>query len=189
MTAESTFVETPATLAPETLPNLEDLADEPTGPFSVGWYKADVIEGYSTRSGKQFVTEDVVSQKGDSRNLRVCVKVTPASGDSRNFQFQFNYRASDWTPERIEFIKEMRKDMAGVKNWPDRDAQRTSLALAKIGQFQKAIGFQLPILNGALLAGPLVDKKLDVRLVINPDGYNDVQSFATPGKFTPKARS
>src|SRR5215471_20403939 len=62
-------------LTAESLPDLGDYADEPGGPLPRGWYQADAIEGYATRSGKEKFTEDVLSNDGASRNLRVCFAV------------------------------------------------------------------------------------------------------------------
>src|SRR4051812_21561578 len=102
-------------LAAEVLPSLTDMAEEVGGPLPRGWYKAEVIEGYSTRKGTQFITGDAVSKRGDSRNLTICLKLTPQKGEPRNTFTRLNYRPADFTPERIAFIKEMRDEMKGVK--------------------------------------------------------------------------
>lgn len=168
-------------LAVEALPDLSDVADEPSIPFK-GWARAKTLEGYSTRAGKQRNTEDVPSQDGASRNLRVCFAVSTGRGNEViNLQAQFNYRANDFSPERVAFIKEVRKDMAGVEHWPDKDAQRTSLSLAKIGQFQAA-GASLNLVKGAGFAvAGLFDQEFDVYVGTDKNGYSTINQYAKAG--------
>lgn len=189
-----TFVESPDvqlgdSLATETLPDLSDFADEPGGALQPGWYKAVIIEGYATRKGKQLTTEDVTSKDGASRNLRIAFQVSPLRGDSRNLINGFNYRPADFTPERLAWIKEKRAEYAGVQGkWADADAQRSSLAVAKLGQFQAALGFRFATTpSGSIVIGPLVGKELDVHVRIDKNGYNEVNEYAPAGTRTPKA--
>jgi hypothetical protein len=165
-------------LAVEEVASLADFAEEPGGAWASGWYKAEIIEGYTTQKGKTFLTEDGASQKGDSRNLRLCVKVF--NGDSeRTMQESFNYRPSDFTAERLAYIKEARIENKNVKGrWADADVQRSSLAIATLGQIEKALGQGFRRANGVLLTQPLVGKKLDVRLTIGDNGYNEITAFA-----------
>jgi hypothetical protein len=167
--------------------DLTDFAEEPGGAWTPGWYKAEIVEGYATqKSGKVFTTEDTVSNKGDSRNLRICFKVSDAKGNERTMQESLNYRPSDFTAERLAFIKEARVEYKGVKGrWSDADAQRSSLAIASIGQLQKAVGFpQLKMANGGIAAGTFVGQSLDVRLAIDDNGYNVVNAYAPAGTKT-----
>jgi hypothetical protein len=167
--------------------SLADFAEEPGGAWPTGWYKAEVVEGFATaKSGKQYSTEDAVSSKGDSRNLRLCVKVSKSDGSERTMQETFNYRASDFTAERLAFVKEARAEYKDVRGrWADSDVQRSSLAIAKIGQFQKAIGFtQLKLANGGIAAGVFVGQALDVRVSVDENGYNVITAFAPAGSMT-----
>lgn len=184
------FVEQPGVgltddLATEDVPSLSDFAEVPGGALPRGWYSAEIIEGYSTRSGKQFLTEDVPSQKGDSRNLRIAVKVTPRVGDPKNLFTTINYRVTDFNPDRLSYIKELRNEMKGVKGrWPDTDAQRTSLAIAFLGQLEKALGVPFKRTSQGIIVTPLIGKKVDARLNVNEDGYNDITAFAQAGTVT-----
>ena len=166
--------------------SLADFAEEPGGAWSPGWYKAEIIEGYSTaKSGKQFNSEDTVSKNGDSRNLRLCFRLKNAKGDERTMQESLNYRPQDFTSERLSFIKEMRVEFKNARRWPDTDAQRSSLAIAKIGQLQNAVGFkQLKIVNGGVAATTFVGQALDVRLAMDDNGYNVITAFSTAGSKT-----
>lgn len=178
-------------LLSEDVPSLAEYADEPGGAWAKGWYTAEIIEGYSTRNGKQFVTEDEPSKRGDSRNLRMCFKVTRLNGEERNMQESFNYRVSDFTAERLQYIKEMRAEYKSVKGkWLGaEDAQRTSLAIAKLGQLEKAIGLKLKRTpQGNLVAGVFIGQKLDVYLSVDENGYNEVKQFAKLGDKAPQPR-
>lgn len=174
--------------ASEALPSLAEFADEVGGAWPKGWYAATIIEGYATPKGKTFTTADSVSQKGDSRNLRLCLSATNGT-DTRTMQESFNYRVGDFSVERINFIREARTENKGIKNWGDKDAQRSSLAIGKLGQIGEAIskGFSFTINgNGGLSVGPLVGQKVDIRLGINDEGYNEITGFAPAGTKTSK---
>lgn len=173
---------------PEEMPDLDDLAQEPSqGAWPAGWYKAEVLEGFATSRGNQVFTGDAVSQKGDSHNITIALKVFKGE-DTRNMRASFNYRVDDFDAQVIEGVKEARKEYAGVKGkWPGdaSDLQRSSLALAKIGQFQKAIGFKFKRNSeGALVPGVFVGQVLDVRLRTNEDGFNEIVEYAKAGERT-----
>lgn len=169
-------------LEAEAIDGLEELAEEPQGAWPKGWYRAEVIEGFQTKKGKTVQTTDSVSSKGDSRNLKLCVRVYNGV-EERNMIASFNYRLSDFSPERIAFIKEMRQEHKGVRGaWSDRDAQRSSLALASIGGLTKAVGFSPKVANGGLVAGLYIGQKFDVYLGQDDKGYNEVRNFAKPGE-------
>jgi hypothetical protein len=204
MTNQNTFTEAPETetvidaaasltgdLAQERVLDLSDMADEPGGPLAPGWYAAEVIEGYATRKGKQIVTSDSPSQDGSSRNALLALKVSPVRGEPRNLQTRFNYRESDFKPERVQYVKSLREDMKGVQGrWPDPDGQRTSLLLAKIGQLGKATKVGVPLTaENTIVVGKFVGAKLDVRIVVDNNGYNEIKEYAESGTKAPKPRT
>ena len=171
-------------LEAESIDGLEELAEETQGAWPKGWYKAEVIEGFQTRKGKTIQTGDSVSKDGASRNLKLCLRVVNGVQE-RNMIASFNYRASDFSPERIAFVKEKRKEHEGVSGrWSDTDAQRSSLALAFIGGLTKALGFSPKIANGGLVAGIYVGSKVDVYLGVDKKGFNDARNFAKAGDKT-----
>lgn len=183
---------TGAPLASEELPDIADFAEEVGGAWPKMWYRATIIEGYATRKGHQFITKDAPSKDGSSRNLQLCFLVTNVKGDERTLQESYNYRVSDLTPERLAHIKELREEFKSVQGqWPDRDGQRSSLAVAKLGAIKKAVGFNLtkgP--DGGIMAGVFVGQQVDVLLGIDDKGYNFVSKIAKAGDKTggaPKA--
>jgi hypothetical protein len=170
--------------------DLSNLADEPSqGAWPVSWYKARIVEGYSTRKGTQFATEDIPSKAGDSRNLRLCFAVTNSRGETRNLQHQFNYRTDDFTPEKMAAIKEARKEFQNLNKWPGnaRDLQRSSLALSKLGQLQKAVGLSSLIFvapGAGLDSSVFVNRDLDIKLGVDENGFNEAREFAPAGSKT-----
>jgi hypothetical protein len=169
------------TVAENAALDLSDFAEEAGGALAPGWYKATIVEGYSTTKGKQIITGDNVSSKGDSRNMKVCFSLT---GVGRNLFESFNYRTSDFTPERLAQIKELRDQFKGTRGaWPgNADAQRSSLAIAQLAQLQKAVGLSIPRTDaGNLNPIPFVGHSLDVRVNVDEKGYNNLTAFAAAG--------
>lgn len=169
-------------VAAEHVVDLEDFYEAPGGAWPKGWYPATIIEGYATPKGKQFRTEDSASLKGDSRNLRLCVLASDGKGE-RTMQESFNYRVGDFSDERKAFIKSAREENKDVKGrWTDYDAQRSSLALVKLSVIAKAVGASFATNgNGGLVTAPLIGKKVDIRLGINDEGFNEITAFAPAG--------
>lgn len=171
-------------LASEGMPSLAEFADEPGGAWPVGWYKAKVLEGFSTNSGKQFRTEEVSSNDGMSRNLWLAVEVT-GQGGTRKMRTNFNYRPEDFHPDRLERIKEARTTNKGVKGaWQgQKDLQRSSISIGQLGMLEKAFGFGLqrhPETKN-LLPSVFIGKAVDVRLGVDDKGYNEITQFAAAG--------
>lgn len=171
-------------LVSEEMPSLADFATEPGGAWPAGWYAAEVIEGYSTGKGTVFTTADAPSKDGQSRNLKVCLKLNGATLGVRNTFGSFNYRTSDFDAARLEQVKQLREQFKGTRGaWQGQtDAQRTSLAIASLGQFEKALGFKLKRApSGNLNPSPFLGQKVDVRLAIDEKGYNEVTAYAPAG--------
>ena len=175
-------------LAVEDVGSLDDFFEEPSGAWPSGWYVGEILEGYTTAKGKTFLTEDAASQKGDSRNLRICVKVEKGK-DERTLQETYNYRPTDLTAERKAFVKEAREEYKAIKGrWPDADAQRSSLALVGISMFSKLIQGGFKRANGALIVTPLIGLKVDVKLGIDEKGFNKINFVAAAGSKTVAAK-
>lgn len=171
------------TTFPEEVPDITGFAEEPGGAWK-GWFKAEIVAGYTTGKGKVFTTEDVPSKDGMSRNLRLCLAIRNGNQTRSNFT-SFNYRVSDFDKDRMAAVEQARKAFAGVNSWPDKDLQRTSLALAKLGQAVKAAGIKLRRReDGVLIADAFVGGKADVYLAINEKGFNDITQFAPLGTKT-----
>jgi len=171
--------------------DLTEMATKASGAWPKGWYAAEVIEGY-TAGGHQFLTENRVSRSGDSFNLQLCFRIKNDAGDERTIFASLNYRAFDFTVERIATIQNLRKEMAGTRGaWPGfKDEQRSSLALGQLGQLQAASGAPLTQReDGGLIAGVFTGRKFFVRLTVNEEsGYNEINAFsAYPSGVAPKA--
>ena len=169
-----------------TIPESFDLSEFSTrqsGAWPRGWYPAETIEGYDA-GGREFATGTSLSNKGDSYNLIVCFRVTKDAtkeAEKRTTFAQINYRSVDFTPERMEAVKNLRRELAGVRGRWDgyTDEQRSSLALAQLSNFQKATSVPLTFTDGIINSVPFVGHKLFVRLSIDEEtGYNEITGFS-----------
>lgn len=167
---------------------LDELAAEPSsGPWPVGWYRAQVIEGYATRGGKQNITSNVISNNGDSLNLILCFTVTNSKGETRNLNTMLNYRPEDFTAERMDIIKAAREEFKGVKVWPGaaKGLQASSLSIARVGQLKKAVGFSTRLVHGKIDPSQYFGQSIDVHLTqkANDKGqtFNNINEFAPAG--------
>jgi hypothetical protein len=158
--------------------DLDESFEAPAGgAWPKGWYSATILEGYSTPKGTVFTTSDNTSKDGASRNLKLCFKVSKGT-QSRNLQENFNYRVSDFEPERIAHIKAMREEFKDVQGqWPDRDAQRSSLSLVHFRNFKSVLGHGVQ-LNGGGGVDPsqFIGVTCEVYLGIDENNYNKVKN-------------
>lgn len=172
--------------------DLNDMAERSSGAWPKGWYPAEVIEGFE-KGGHQFDTANTVSNDGQSFNLRLCFRL--ANGPQIRTDFcQLNYRPTDFTPERVAVVKRLREEFKDVQGaWPGfKDEQRSSLALAKLGQLGKAAGIPLDVNveTGGITPIPFLGKRMFVFVDINEDGYNEIKRFsAFANGVEPKART
>lgn len=164
--------------------DLSSLADEPGGAWAAGWYAGETIEGYQAGKGYTFLTADSVSKKGDSRNFRLCFRLTNGGNERTTFT-SFNYRTGDFAADRVKAVVALRAEFKGKKGaWVGyEDIQRSSLALGKLGQLQKATGQAITFnAEGGINVAPFIGKKVDVRLGIDEKGYNEVTALAPLGE-------
>lgn len=174
-----------------TVIDLSAMADKPTGVWPRGWYPAEIIEGYNA-GGHMFLTETTISRKQNSYNFRVCVRINNNGEVRTNFK-AFNYRPEDFSRDRIELVNNLRQEFAGQRgSWVGyEDAQRSSMALGQLGQFQQATGVSLTLNpEGIILVTPYIGVKCFTRLTINEEtGYNEVNAFSKfAGGAEPKSR-
>lgn len=170
-------------LAPEEMPSLDAFYEEPSGNIAPGWYGSDVLEGYATGKGTQFVTSDQPSVKAPGkRELRFCLGLN-VNGSQRNLQKTFFYTPEQFSPENLAHIKQLREQFKGQRSWAGQgQAQNFSINLTQLSQLERAVGFKLvrhP--NGGFLVAPYVGKKLDVRVSTGKNGYDEVTGFAAAG--------
>lgn len=166
--------------------DLTGFADKATGAWPKGWYPAEIIPGFD-KGGHQFASGTSASSKGDSFNVLLCMRIQKDETvtdvkDIRTDFTQLNYRLLDFTPERMQTVKNLReslKDVAG--RWDGyTDEQRSSLALGKLGQLQSASGAPLTFLeDGAINVIPFIGRKLYIYYDLDAEtGYNKVTRFS-----------
>jgi len=172
--------------AAEEMPSLADMAHEPSsGAWPDGWYAGQILEGYATNSGREFMTEDTLSQKGDSRNLVICLRLANKGKEARNYFYRLNYKPGDLTAETLAKVKKVRELAAREKwrgAWPDqvKPVQASALSLERLACFERALGFRLKrTAAGTIDTRPFVNQQLDVRLKLDEDsGFSEVAEVA-----------
>jgi hypothetical protein len=178
--------------------SLTDFAQEPSsGAWPAGWYNAIVVEGYITNSGYRWATEDKLSKDGASHNLQICFQITNQAMETRYIVCSCNYRLDDFLLSTLQAIKEVRAHQAGKKgSWGPMgsrlaDLQRSSMALAKLGQLERAFDGNAKLERsdeGNISPTNLIGYELDLHLTVNEEtGYNEVVEFAKLGERTGKA--
>lgn len=203
-------------LAAENAPSVVDLSDlatptEGAGAWPKGWYRATVVEGYSTGRGTVMETRDALSKDAGSRNLHICFevngdvfvpsdadpskrKLTKGPGGTRNIRETYNYHPEDLTPERLATVKRAREAYKGKQGaWGDKGSeaariQGASLSLGRIGQLQGAVGFKLPTIPSQNGSGhdrfdvrPFLKQAVDVRLGIDDKGFSEIAAVDKSG--------
>lgn len=165
--------------------SLTDFDEGPGGALPKGWYGATIIEGYSTGKGKVFTTSDSPSKDGNSRNFMLVLALDKSD---RKIFHSFNYRTTDFSPERIAYVKELRQEFKDVRGaWPDKDGQRSSLALVGLGRLEAAVGFKIKLTpNKTIIPSIFIGQKVDVKLTVDEDDFNKVTTFAKSGEKTGK---
>lgn len=109
--------------------------------WSDGWYEASILESrsFTDRNGNDrvFESSDAVSQKGDSRNIRLQVEVRRADGAKLYVGALTNYRPEDLQADTVQsVIADNAKDRADQ----DPSLTRARLTLARLSTFQKIGG-------------------------------------------------
>lgn len=158
------------------IPDLSEVsADTTSEPWTDGWYEGVILgkREFTDNNGNDrvFLSEDTVSAKGDSRNIRLQVTLKRQSdGRVLNIGALVNYQPSDLSQETIQAITgQKEKAKANGEKVP---FTRTSMALMRLGKLQKIAGVrQLQRdTDGAIVLTPLFGKTAFFR--ISPDDRN-----------------
>src|SRR5215475_1184963 len=109
---------------------------EVRGPWEPKWYGGVIVAEYETSGSFAAIhkTEDRLSEKGDSRNLKLCVRVVNGGKLTKDLNYTLNYRPQALDPERITEVKAIQDEMKkrGITGaWPDKLAQRDALSLSR----------------------------------------------------------
>lgn len=137
------------------IPDLSGIAD-PTGggsfeKFGPGWYAGEILES-RTRTDKAgnestFASDDLPSQSGDSRNIRLQVAVTRASDKAINhYSLRMNYRPEDLTTETVQQITAQMEAVKNGEQWGT--LFRPFMVLNRLSKLQKLAGVRQLQRNG-----------------------------------------
>jgi hypothetical protein len=100
-----------------------------------GWYSGVIVAEYETRGNLATVhkTQDVLSQAGDSRNLKLCVTVVNGN-DTKSLNTTLNYRPEALDPERMEDLRTRKAKKEQLAGSDFRD----SMSLSKFHELERA---------------------------------------------------
>lgn len=157
------------------IPDLSEVGTSESTAFQDGWYGGTIIEQRaftdSNGSDRVFSSSDEVSQKGDSRNIRLQVELKRGSdGRVFNTSAQINYQPDDLTQETVQAVI---ANTAKVKETGERRNDfRPFIALQQLGKLQKIAGVRQLQRNGngGLNLTPLYGKTAYFKL--GPDDRN-----------------
>lgn len=160
------------------IPDLSGIEqDARPDPLQDGWYQGTILgkREFTDNNGNDrvFESSDSVSQKGDSRNIRLQVELKRRS-DRKTFNVStlINYKPADLTVETVQAIAQRREEnKANGAEWGD--LFRPFMTLTRLGKLQKIAGVrQLQRTeDGGLDLSPLFGKNAYFR--IKPDARND----------------
>lgn len=170
------------------IPDLSGIAD-PTGSgsfekFGPGWYAGEILES-RTRTDKAgnestFASDDLPSQSGDSRNIRLQVAVTRQSDKAVNhYSLRMNYRPEDLTAETVQQITAQMEQVKNGEQWGS--LFRPFMVLNRLSKLQKIAGVRQLQRNGngGLDLHPVFGKKGYFRLAPQKDKpeYLEIADF------------
>ena len=154
-------------------------------PFENGWYAGQILEKreFTDKNGNDRVFEsgDSVSQKGDSRNIRLQVELTRASdGRKLNISTLVNYSPDDLSQETLELVT-AHKDKVNTEAAEWGVLFRPFMTLTRLAKLQKIAGVRQLQRNGngGLNLEPLYGKPAYFRIkddTRNPQ-YKEVVDF------------
>lgn len=169
------------------IPDLSGIGDDRPDfqPFENGWYQGVILQKreFTDKNGNDRVFEsgDAVSQRGDSRNIRLQVELTRASdGKKLNVSTLINYNPNDLSQETLQAV-------AAHKASVDKDGAewgelfRSFMTLTRLAKLQKIAGVrQLQrSADGGLDLTPLFGKTAYFRIgddTRNPQ-YKEIKDF------------
>lgn len=159
------------------IPDLSGIGDTfaKSDPFIDGWYRGTILEKRestdSNGNDRVFASGDELSQRGDSRNIRLQV-VLKRTSDSKvlNTSYMLNYRPEDLTQETVQAITAQQAKVKDGEGWGT--LFRPFMSLLTLSKLQKIAGVRQLERNGngGLNLAPLYNKVGYFRIA--PDDRN-----------------
>lgn len=113
-------------------------------PFENGWYAGTILEKreFTDKNGNDrvFESSDSVSQRGDSRNIRLQVELTRASdGKKLNVSTLINYNPNDLSQATLQAVA-AHKEKVNTEGAEWGDLFRSFMTLTRLAKLQKIAG-------------------------------------------------
>ena len=154
-------------------------------PFENGWYQGIILQKreFTDKNGNDRVFEsgDAVSQRGDSRNIRLQVELTRASDNKKlNVSTLINYNPNDLSQETLQAVA-AHKEKVNTEGAEWGDLFRSFMTLTRLAKLQKIAGVRQLQRNqdGGLELTPLYGKTAYFRIkddTRNPQ-YKEIADF------------
>lgn len=134
------------------IPDLSGIGDEAQSePFADGWYQGTILEQRSftdqTGSDRVFASGDEVSQKGDSRNIRLQVAIKRhKDGKELNTSCLINYKPEDLTQETVQAVQAQQEKTKTGEQWGS--LFREFMVLQRLAKLQTIAGVRQLQRNG-----------------------------------------
>lgn len=168
------------------IPDLSGIEDQRPEfqPFENGWYQGIIQEKreFTDKNGNDrvFASGDSVSQKGDSRNIRLQVELTRTDGKKLNVSTLINYNPNDLSQEVLQAVA-AHKEKVNTEGAEWGELFRSFMTLTRLAKLQKIAGVrQLQRSNdGGLDLTPLYGKTAYFRIkddTRNPQ-YKEIADF------------
>jgi hypothetical protein len=167
------------------IPDLAGFDDRPEfQPFENGWYAGQILQKreYTDKNGNDRVFEsgDSVSQRGDSRNIRLQVELTRSDGKKLNISTLVNYNPSDLSQATLQAVA-AHKGKVDTEGAEWGELFRAFMTLTRLAKLQKIAGVRQLQRNGdgGLELTPLFGKAAYFRIkddTRNPQ-YKEVADF------------
>lgn len=168
------------------IPDLSGIGDNRPEfqPFENGWYQGVILQKreFTDKNGNDRVFEsgDAVSQRGDSRNIRLQVELTRESDKKTlNVSTLINYNPNDLSQETIQAVTAHKAKVDDGEEWGE--LFRSFMTLTRLAKLQKIAGVrQLQrTQDGGLDLTPLYGKTAYFRIgddTRNPQ-YKEIKDF------------
>jgi len=168
------------------IPDLADFGDSRPEfqPFENGWYQGVILQKreFTDKNGNDRVFEsgDSVSQRGDSRNVRLQVELTRTDGKHLNVSTLINYNPNDLSQATLQAVA-AHKEKVNTEGAEWGDLFRSFMTLTRLAKLQKIAGVrQLQrSADGGLELTPLFGKTAYFRIgddTRNPQ-YKEIKDF------------
>jgi hypothetical protein len=158
------------------VPDLTGMTEDRPEPWQIGWYSARILSTRTVTSRETgaamiFNTDDTLSNRQDSRNIRLQLEVRRKSdGQMMHTNHLINYRNENLTAEMVAAVLARKAEIKAAAKLGQKvewgELFGAFMTQLRIGTLQRLAGGNLGRgTDGGFLLSPLIGRSLFVRLV------------------------